>query len=262
MSQLDEATRNKTFEQVSKINRIEGFDPEALAVEFTDLSTGEKRKRLPVVIQMAWFRLIYPQGKIALQVSGGKDCFIATARIYVNYKDPVECYLAEATASRGVSTTKPSVSPREWAQTAAIGIALRNAGFGLQFTVAGDELEETPSETLNGVNPKKENSSAIIETDSNPEQAADSEKMPEMAPMELPAEDYETVPKELTEGEKLELAMKTPCPIPKLSGKTLGDLIQLDPRALTWVATSYTKDPQIQEAAKLICEYAMQQATA
>lgn len=64
-------------------------------------------KRLPVVIQMAWFRLVYPQGKIAVQVSSGKDCFVATARVYANYQDPVECYLAEATASRGVSTTKP-----------------------------------------------------------------------------------------------------------------------------------------------------------
>ena len=56
--------------------------------------------------------------------------------LYTSYKDPVEYYLAEATASRGVSADKPSVSPREWAQTAAVGIALRNAGFGLQFAMA------------------------------------------------------------------------------------------------------------------------------
>ena len=36
--------------------------------------------------------------------------------------------------------------PGEWAQTAAIGIALRNAGFGLQFAIAGEEVENIPSE--------------------------------------------------------------------------------------------------------------------
>lgn len=104
-----------------------------LPVDYTDLETGEVRKRLPVMIQMAWFRMKYPEGRIAITVSPGKDCFVATAKVYPSYKDGAECYLAEATASRGYLADKPSVSPREWAQTAAVGIALRNAGFGLQF---------------------------------------------------------------------------------------------------------------------------------
>lgn len=53
------------------------------------------------MIQMAWFRLKYPEGRIAVQVNSAKDCFVATARVYPNYKDAADCYLAEATASRG-----------------------------------------------------------------------------------------------------------------------------------------------------------------
>ncbi len=44
----------------STINQVEGFDPTPFAVPYTDLLTQQKRKRLPVMIQMAWFRLKYP----------------------------------------------------------------------------------------------------------------------------------------------------------------------------------------------------------
>lgn len=253
MSQMNSNEQSKilALKQLNTINNVDGFDPEVFAVEFTDLATNETRKRLPVVIQMAWFRLVYPQGKIAVQVSSGKDCFIASARVYANYQDPVECYLAEATASRGASTTKPSVSPREWAQTAAIGIALRNAGFGLQFAIAGEEAENMPSEI------PEELQSAPIAMPANTAEAVS-----EPAHETFPEEEYETVPAELSYDDKLKLAMQTPCPIKKYSGKTLGDLITIDPKALNWVATKFTGAPEITEAAKLICEDAVQKTSA
>ena len=98
---------------LSTIHKVEGFDPSAYAIDYTDLNTGETRKRLPVMAQMAWFRLVYPEGKLSVTVTPGKDCFVATARVYPSYKDPVDCFLAEATASRGYDPAKPSVSPRE-----------------------------------------------------------------------------------------------------------------------------------------------------
>ena len=98
---------------ISKINQVEGFDPAPLAVDYTDLNTGETRKRLPVMAQIAWFRLKYPEGRISVQAVPGKDCFVATARVYPSYKDPADCFLAEATTSRGYLEDKPSVSPRE-----------------------------------------------------------------------------------------------------------------------------------------------------
>lgn len=144
---MNQSNNTAQYNILSTINKVEGFDPIPLAVEYLDLTTQEKRKRLPVMAQLAWFRLKFPEGKIALHVEAVKDYFVATARIYVSYKDPVECYLSEATASRKYDPLKPTVSPREWAQTAAIGIALRNAGFGLQFGAAGDDFgSEVPDE--------------------------------------------------------------------------------------------------------------------
>jgi len=150
MSQNNSNDKAAMLAKIEGINEVEGFDPTPFAVDYTDLETGEVRKRLPVMIQMAWFRMKYPEGRIAITVSPGKDCFVATAKVYPSYKDGAECYLAEATASRGYLAGKPSVSPREWAQTAAVGIALRNAGFGLQFAMAGDEFEDTATDELNG----------------------------------------------------------------------------------------------------------------
>ena len=53
--------------------------------------------------------------------------------------------------------------------------------------------------------------------------------------------------------------MNTPCPIAKYEGKTLGDVLTLDPRAISWVATKFTGNSQISAAAKLLCDYALEQ---
>ncbi len=41
--------------------------------------------------------------------------------------------------------------PKEWAQTAAVGIALRNADFGLQFGAAGDVYDGPAVDELGGI---------------------------------------------------------------------------------------------------------------
>ena len=35
---------------LSTIHKVEGFDPNAYAIDYTDLNTGETRKRLPVIL--------------------------------------------------------------------------------------------------------------------------------------------------------------------------------------------------------------------
>ena len=248
MSQNNSNDKAAMLAIIEKINQVEGFDPSPFAVDFTDLSTGEVRKRLPVMIQMAWFRLKYPEGKIAVQVTQAKDgVFIATAKVYPHYKDPVEFYLAEGTASRSYMPDKPTVSPREWAQTAAVGIALRNAGFGLQFAMAGEDFEEI----------------AAVETE------ADDAVKTQMA-VSVPEEHTETEvrpavpekPKELTEEEKLQQALQTPCPIKKFAGQSLGEVLPADPGAIKWIATKFTGDETVKAAALLICNHALAAATA
>ena len=153
----------------------------------------------------------------------------------------MECYLAEATASRGRCQDKPSVSPREWAQTAAVGIALRNAGFGLQFSAAGEDFSSTAPDEF----------TMDLVTDPAPEEPAHTRLAAPVAPPPPPA------PRELTPEEKLEAAMRLPCPIKKFNGKTLGDLVSLDPKSLVWLANKYTHSEEISAAAKLICESAL-----
>ena len=243
---------------LSTIHKVDGFDPTPLAVEYMDLTTQEKRKRLPVMAQLAWFRLKYPEGKIAISVEAVKDYFVAAARVYVSYKDPVDCYLAEATASRKYDPLKPTVSPREWAQTAAVGIALRNAGFGLQFGAAGDDFESQvpdelgvgaiitpPAVTAPGpVNGPQESQTGIVEGAVTEPQ----EKEPEIV--------------ELTPEQRFEQACAMVSPIKKHDGKTLGEVLTMEPRAIHWLATKFSGDDAIKSAAEYICSYSMQQATA
>lgn len=252
MSQIDER-RQAMLDMISNINKVEGFDPSVFTVEFTDMNTGNKRLRLPVLIQIAWFRLLYPKGKFDIKVTPGRDCFAATARVYFDYKDPVEAYVSEATASRGVCKEMPSVSPREWAQTAALGIALRNAGFGLQFEMAGESFSaNAPDEfimdlaegEIPGVTPSEgtgANTGAAPTTASITEVKQEPER-------------------ELTLEEKYQLALKVEYPLPKYKGRTFGDVLYLDPNAISYIATKYTGDPAVKEAAKVICEYAASQA--
>lgn len=286
MSQNKETDKAAMRAVIATINAVEGFDPEPFAVEYADLESGETRKRLPVMVQMAWFRLKYPEGKITTKVTNGRDCFVATARVYPSYKDSDDCYLAEATAYRGYLAEKPSVSPREWAQTAAVGIALRNAGFGLQFGMAGEDFPAVAPDELgmmeDGVSVPGENA----ETDADapvPQPApmqpqAEETQMPQNV-TEMPASQMqqpavpvsdtqqgavtqEPVRQEITHEQRIQQAMSMPCPIKKYAGKTLGDLVVTDPKALNWIVNKFHDDKGTNEAARLICEYALGQASA
>lgn len=46
-----------------------------------------------------------------------------------------------------------------------------------------------------------------------------------------------------------------PCPIKKYAGKTLGDMVVIDPKALSWIVNKFHDDKGTNEAARLICEY-------
>ena len=141
------------------------------------------------------------------------------------------------------------MSPREWAQTAAVGIALRNAGFGLQFAMAGEDFEQVAPDELG------------LTGAPNTETGATGDNSGAV----VAEEEYtviETPKKELTFEERLANAMAVPCPIAKHNGRTLGDVLREDPKAIKWVADKFTGSEEIKAAAKLICEYALQQASA
>jgi len=248
------STKSAAVEKIATIHQVEGFDPSTLTVEYTDLNNnGEKRMRLPVMAQLAWFRLVYPEGKIPVTVTPVKDYYVAHARVYRNFADPPEHFLAEATASRAFDPNNPSVSPREWAQTAAIGIALRNAGFGLQFHAAGDGFDQAAAHEIG--TPKSESDSETP--------APVSENTGETDPNPAPQTELkQSAPEELSPEDAFEAALKIPCPITRYSGKTLGDLLREgETDALVWVANKFPGDTNIAAAAKLICEKSLEVAS-
>ena len=103
-------------------------------------------------------------------------------------------------------------------------------------------------------------------TENDVENKAPQSSIPEQVQTPQQEEEYTAAmpvaPKELTQEEKLQQAMAKPCPITKFSGKTLGEVLSLDPGAITWVATKFKGDEELAQAARFICEYAAQQATA
>lgn len=243
---------------IERINAVEGFDPTPLAVEYADMNEGESRLRLPVLTQLAWFRLKYPEGKVHVEVSAGKESFIAKAWVYPHYTAPMDQFLADGEASRGYLPDKPTISPREWAQTAAVGIALRNAGFGLQFGAAGDAFGTPVVDELGAITCGEEPKAP------GPQPGADQSAAPQRTPQPPDRCGPSAAPKPVPEPAltPLEQAMAMPCPISKYNGKTLGDVLVKDPKALVWVANKYTGDPNISAAAKLICEQAVEQEPA
>ena len=67
---------------------------------------------------------------------------------------------------------------------------------------------------------------------------------------------------ELTPEQKFEQACAVRSPIKKHDGKTLGEVLQLDPGAISWLANKFTRDETVRAAAEFICSYSMAQATA
>ena len=249
-------------EMICSINAVEGFNPMELAVEYTDLSTNETRKRLPVMAQMAWFRLKYPEGRLAVSVRPGKDpagnvYFIAEARVYAHYNNPVDSFLAEGSASRGYLADKPTVSPREWAQTAAIGMALRNAGFGLQFAVAGESYEDNTLNEFDGVHETHDagNPPAPVRTPVAAPAAPATESPPTQPAATIPP------PPPEPEISPIDKANATLCPIAKYKDKTLGEMVRIDPKALVYVSNNGAKyGAEVAESARLICEVSLAQS--
>ena len=245
-------TNNKSgaIDKISTIQQVEGFDPTELAVDYTDLNAGESRKRLPVMSQMAWFRLRYPEGKISVTVKPVNDYYVACAKVYRSFSDPLEHFLAEATASRKYAPEKPTVSPREWAQTAAIGIALRNAGFGLQFHAAGDGFDQAAVDETGALMSESDNKT--------PAPVLDKADKAESGPT-AQTETKQVISVEISPEDAYKNALDMPCPIPKFPNKTLGDLLKEgEVHALAWIAMKFTKDSAIAAAAKLICERSLE----
>lgn len=127
-------------EAVAALNRVEGFNP----IELTRTLTKEGQENelyLDVKYRKLWFRLMYPLGKIVSSIrSFTENMAIVEARIYLDKCDAEENYISNA-FSQKFRTQDPTFGDKflEMAETAAVGRALSDAGFGIQFADVGEE---------------------------------------------------------------------------------------------------------------------------
>ena len=144
MSETINTTMYDRVDEVRNLNRIEGFDPRQYMRNLT-VSDGTVKQYLDVVYRKLWFRLKNPDGKIVKKLLKlTEQTAIVEARIYLNKTDPEDSYIASAFAQKFVSQDEQfGAKFLELAETAAVGRALADAGYGLQF--ADLEGEQDPN---------------------------------------------------------------------------------------------------------------------
>ena len=144
MSETINTTMYDRVDEVRNLNRIEGFDPRQYMRNLTG-SDGTVKQYLDVVYRKLWFRLKNPDGKIVKKLLKlTEQTAIVEARVYLNKTDPEDSYIASAFAQKFVSQDEQfGAKFLELAETAAVGRALADAGYGLQF--ADLEGEQDPN---------------------------------------------------------------------------------------------------------------------
>ncbi|HJD20366.1 MAG TPA: hypothetical protein H9915_00950 [Candidatus Gemmiger faecigallinarum] len=119
---------------VAALNHVEGFDPKQY-MRTTSTEEGQGLY-LDVKYRKLWFRLAHPLGKIKKIFHAlNAEVAICEARVYLNKDDPEDQYIGSGTAQRFFKAgDKFGESYVESAETAAVGRALAEAGFGSQFS--------------------------------------------------------------------------------------------------------------------------------
>lgn len=124
----------QNVKEIQELNRVEGFDPRKYMRQLA--GDGQAAKYyLDVVYRKLWFRLKYPNGKIVKTLKKLTDqVAIVEAKVYLDRNDPEESFISNALAQKYMTTDDQFGNKYvELAETAAVGRALADAGFGLQF---------------------------------------------------------------------------------------------------------------------------------
>ena len=134
---------------VAALHQVEGFDPRKF-MRLIQKEDQSSRYYLDVAYRKLWFRLCYPEGKIVKTIrSITEKMAIVEAKVYLSKNDPEDSYVANAFAQKyRMDDSEIGQKYVELAETAAVGRALSDAGFGLQFAdrekEMGPEVTEAP----------------------------------------------------------------------------------------------------------------------
>lgn len=133
--------------EVKKLNGVEGFDPRKY-MRIIREEGGKVTYYLDVAFRKLWFRLKYPEGKVVKKILKLTDqVAIVEAKVYLNHSDAEENFVANAFAQKFFTAEDTFGSKYvELAETAAVGRALTDAGFGLQFSDRDGETDPQVTE--------------------------------------------------------------------------------------------------------------------
>lgn len=155
---MNEMTMNNAcmydeVEEIRNLNKVEGFDPR----KYMRLIPNEGQTAkyyLDVAYRKLWFRLRYPEGKIVKKILKlTEQVAIVEARVYLNRNDDEDNFISNALAQKYMTADGQFGNKFvELAETAAVGRALSDAGFGLQF--ADREGDIDPEVTEAPLDPK------------------------------------------------------------------------------------------------------------
>ena len=131
---------------LAALHQVEGFDPRKF-MRLIQKEDQSSRYYLDVAYRKLWFRLCYPEGKIVKTIrSITAQMAIVEARVYLNKNDPDDSYVANAFAQKFREDSEIGQKYVELAETAAVGRALSDAGFGLQFADREKEMDPEVTE--------------------------------------------------------------------------------------------------------------------
>lgn len=226
---MGELTANTAYmydqvEEIRNLNKVEGFDPRKYMRVIQQEGQAGKYY-LDVAFRKLWFRLKYPEGKIVKKILKLTDqVAIVEARVYLNRNDAEENFISNALAQKYMTADGQFGNKFvELAETAAVGRALSDAGFGLQFADKEEDIDPEVTETPldpqmlsgNGIDGE-----VLGEMLSGEDMAAGTVLPDENIPGQYGIEEYIPMPEEVGQAMGMTPAMQQAGAVPKAAGQT------------------------------------------
>lgn len=248
---MNEAAVNN-LEVINNLNKVEGFDPAAFLRRLTG-ENGEEQFYLDVKYRKLWFRLKYPMGKITKRIVKLENEFaIIESKVYLDRNDPADAYVSCAMAQRWRKDDDSyGMKYVETAETAAVGRALADAGFGIQFAESGEDQDMNPVDAPITMPEGVMDDGDEELPDETPKMA---EKKEKKASGKKKTELDESMSVEkLMEIMTLDEAKNVVIPFGSNSGKTMGQICIDSPKSINWYVDSYRgKNSILRAAAQLL----------
>lgn len=270
--------------EINQLNRVNGFDPRKY-MRLIENEGQPAKYYLDVAYRKLWFRLKYPQGKIVKKILKlTEQVAIIEARVYLDHNDAEENFISNALAQRCQSNDDQFGNKYvELAETAAVGRALSDAGFGLQFADQEKDFDpdvtEAPIEeqimrggSIMGVNPSdrsvpvQQSIEEPIPTPNEVNEAVNQGITPAqgIVPVQKPENEIrKDMPvEEIYQRLNRDVAAAVVVPMGFNKGKTLGQVAIEKPNSLEWYVISYGgPDNLLRAAAKFLMDTALSQAS-